>query len=119
MTVDRETISGINRQFLDHEGPTDVIAFGYPPEPGEIDTAAPEPVVGELFVCLPVAVEAAERCGTSVSFELILYSTHGMLHLAGYDDQAPEAEREMRAMESNIMTAIEAEFGTADVISES
>ncbi len=113
----RPLMRRLNEEFLGHAGDTDVIAFDYTRAermPGE---GAPDEgvVSGEIYVCLPVAADAACEHGTSVSFEVILYSIHGLLHLAGFDDHSEQDRRRMRRREQQVMSAVEAEFGAADV----
>ncbi len=101
--VGERTITRLNRTFFGRPGPTDVIAFPLagsgspPPEPGE------RTVSGEVYVCLPVAREAAARCRSTLARECILYAVHGMLHLAGLDDADPAGRRAMRRAEARIL----------------
>ena len=88
---------------LGHEGPTDVIAF-------DLAEEAPVPgsprLVGEIYVCLDVAVEVGARLGTGAAHELVLYCVHGMLHLAGLDDHGTADTKRMRAAERRIMESL-------------
>lgn len=74
-------IHELNRRYLGHDYPTDVLAF--PLDPMEIAVSAERAVA-----------EAARRKVTPLA-ELMLYVVHGILHLAGYDDHEPDAAREM------------------------
>ena len=77
------------------EGPTDVTTQGYDAMPGE-----PEGVYGELYVNVDQAVRAApKRRNWSAAKELLLYVAHGMDHLSGADDLAPEDYVRMRRRE--------------------
>jgi probable rRNA maturation factor len=88
--VDDATIAGLNKRFLDHEGPTDVITFPY---------GRGKKLEGEVVIGVEVAQrESAER-GHDVNTELYLYVIHGVLHLCGYDDRSPNAAAEMRRKE--------------------
>lgn len=114
----RPLMRRLNEEFLGHTGDTDVIAFDYTVTermPGEENAAGEGVVSGEIYVCLPVAADAACEHGTSVSFEVILYSIHGLLHLAGFDDHSEQDRRRMRRREQQVMSAVQAEFGAADV----
>ncbi|MEM6980675.1 MAG: rRNA maturation RNase YbeY, partial [Planctomycetota bacterium] len=66
------TIHQINRQFLDHDYPTDVISFGYECEPPQVS--------GDVVVSVETAERQAESHGASVVEELLLYVVHGCLH---------------------------------------
>lgn len=97
--IDNAAMAGINWRFLRHEGPTDIITFPLS-EPGE------EPLEGELVISAPWAAEVAKRNGDSVTDELTLYLAHGLLHLAGQDDIAPEDAREMRRRELEMLKSL-------------
>ena len=88
--VDDATIAGLNKRFLDHEGPTDVITFPY---------SRGKKLEGEVVIGVEVAQrEAAER-GHDVNTELCLYVIHGTLHLCGYDDRDRKGAAQMRTKE--------------------
>ena len=85
----------MHRAIMDVSGATDVITQAYdaiPPEkPG---------LLGELFVNVDQARRAAPaRKGWSCAKELLLYIAHGMDHLSGADDHAPEDYARMRRRE--------------------
>ena len=102
--TDRRRIERLNREFLDHDGPTDVLAFDLC---GEGSPAGDDPpLVGEIYVCAEVAGEAAQRYSTTPAYEIVLYVVHGLLHLAGMDDRCAESRRRMRAAESRIMSEL-------------
>ena len=90
--VDNTTIHRINKQFLQHDEPTDVITFPFSgPKAKKLE--------GELVIGIEVAIEAAKDRGHPTDDELCLYVIHGCLHLCGYDDRKPKDEKEMRKME--------------------
>lgn len=89
--VDNPTIHRLNKRFLDHDEPTDVLTF--PLGDGG------KKLAGELILGVEVAKEQAAERGHDVQAELALYVIHGLLHLCGYDDKSPKAEREMRQRE--------------------
>lgn len=90
-----EVIHQINREFLHHDYPTDVISFPY---------ALAVPVVeGELIVSIDTAVVQAAEAGWSIAEELLLYVIHGTLHLVGYDDVDDSDRAAMRTAESKAM----------------
>lgn len=105
--VDDATIHRINRQFLNHDDPTDVISFllSEPSLPAEgvpcgvPPVAGPRPLDGEIVV----SGETAARCAAAVHAaprdELALYLVHGLLHLCGYDDQTEADRQTMRLRE--------------------
>lgn len=98
-------MAALNWDFLRHEGTTDVITFDLRPAPGE--PAGEDALLAEIYVCPRVAAEAAVRLGNSPSRELVLYMVHGLLHLAGHDDQSPEDAARMRKAEARVLKALE------------
>ena len=95
--VDDAHIHRLNKQFLDHDEPTDVLTFPYS-EPGA--TA----IEGEVVIGHGVAARQAEERGHALAWELQLYVIHGCLHLCGYDDQSAETSRVMRKQERKYLT---------------
>ncbi len=89
------TSAEMHRAIMGVDGATDVITQAYdaipPEEPG---------LYGELFVNLDEALRSApKRRGWSPTKELLLYIAHGMDHLSGADDHAPEDYARMRRRE--------------------
>ena len=107
--VDDAQIREINRQYLDHDRPTDVISFDLSEEPGEGSGHRVDRLTGpsgEIIVSAERAVlVAAERGGDSEA-ELLLYVVHGVLHLLGYDDRVSRSAARMHALEDEIMTSL-------------
>ena len=94
--VDDPHIHRLNKQFLDHDEPTDVLTFPYT-EPRA------KKLEGEVVIGFQTAAEYAADRGHEVGLELLLYVVHGCLHLCGFDDTTPAAEREMRARERHYL----------------
>jgi len=96
--VDDATIRAVNRRHLAHDWPTDVISFGLS-EPGD------PTLNGELVVSAEMAASTAREVGVAPASELALYVVHGLLHLCGLDDQAPDDVDTMRRREGEILAA--------------
>lgn len=80
-----------NRQYLQHDYPTDVLSF--------VLEAEAEYLVGQIIVSADYAAGEAAKFGWSIDDEVLLYAIHGALHLVGYDDQESELKAEMREQE--------------------
>jgi probable rRNA maturation factor len=94
--VDNATIHRLNKRYLDHDEPTDVLSFPLS-EPGARRLA------GELVLGAEVARDqAAARCH-DVQAELALYVIHGLLHLCGHDDTTERAAAAMRERERHYL----------------
>ena len=103
--VDAGEITRLNEQFLNHLGPTDVIAFDYA-EPGQSGA-----LHGEVFVCVDEALAQAPRFHVSWQTELVRYIVHGVLHLRGYDDHRTGNRRRMKDVEGRLLSRLSARFG--------
>lgn len=73
------TISTMNRRYLGHHGPTDVISFGL----GRMGKRGA--VVGDIYICAEVARDNAKRQGVPAGEELLRLVVHGTLHVLGHD----------------------------------
>ena len=92
--VDDLAIHKLNRQYLAHDYPTDVLSFVL-----EQTAGPPASLQGEVIVSADTADTMAARIGWPPEDELLLYVIHGCLHLAGHDDQTDEAREAMRGRE--------------------
>src|SRR5919198_1362158 len=97
--VDNPTIHQLNKRYLQHDEPTDVLSFPLS-EPGA------KRLAGELVLGAEVAKAQAEARGHDVQAELALYVIHGLLHLCGHDDKTPEAAAVMRQRERHYLTQL-------------
>ncbi len=88
-------IQRINREFLQHDYPTDTITFRYNKR-SEVD--------GEYYISLDVVKENAVKFQVDFQEELLRVTLHSALHLIGYDDQLPEDRAAMQAKESFYLT---------------
>jgi probable rRNA maturation factor len=94
--VDNPTIHQLNKRYLDHDEPTDVLSFPY-------SAASARKLEGELVIGVEIALEQAKERGHDVQAELALYVIHGLLHLCGYDDKSADAEKAMRERERHYL----------------
>lgn len=97
--ADDALLAELNREYRRREGPTDVLAFPIGRDPVE-----PEQIWlwGEVYVSVDRAREQAERRRVAVDEELAALVAHGLLHLAGYDDDSDEARAEMERAASDL-----------------
>jgi probable rRNA maturation factor len=94
--VDNPTIHRLNKRYLDHDEPTDVLSFPLS-EPGA------KKLAGELVIGVEVAQTEANERGHEVQAELALYVIHGLLHLCGYDDHKEADAARMREREGHYL----------------
>ncbi len=95
----------VNQEWLQHEGPTDVITFGLSESTDEVDSW-PGGLAGDIVVSTETACRMAKELGWAPEHELAYYIIHGVLHLAGYDDTTTAARGKMRRAERRVMVAI-------------
>lgn len=102
--VGEREILRVNKQYLGHPYVTDVISFNNvrPPilPPGEVWG------FGDIFVCYPVARKNAKKFAHTILQEMLMYVTHGALHLAGMDDHDPKDRAEMDRQAEKIIQEI-------------
>lgn len=107
--VNPAEISSLNETWLHHHGPTDVITFDYS-EPAQRRSLS-----GEIFVCVAEAVSQAKQFKQTWQSEVIRYVVHGLLHLAGFDDQTAKKRAEMKRAENHWMKALAREFDFREI----
>ena len=105
--VDNPTIHRLNKQFLGHDEPTDVLSF-------PLGEPHAKKLAGELVLGVEVALHQAQNRGHDVQAELALYVIHGLLHLSGYNDKTPPEAAEMRQRERHYLDKL----GLPDITEE-
>jgi probable rRNA maturation factor len=114
--VDVEAMTELHVRFMELPGPTDVMAFpmdeldlrgsrGVPHGPS--DDEAPM-MLGDVILCPEVAAAQAEEAGHSTADELALLTTHGVLHLLGFDHAEPEEHAEMFGLQADLLSSWQA-----------
>jgi probable rRNA maturation factor len=88
--VSDKTIAEVHAQFLNDPTPTDVITFHH----------------GEILVSADTAALAAPLHGHSLDVELLLYLIHGLMHLAGWEDEEPAEHDEMHRRQNAVLAAV-------------
>lgn len=102
--VDEAAMEQLHVQWMDEPGPTDVLSFPMDElRPGTEDALSPAGLLGDIVLCPQVAVVQAEEAGHSTLDELLLLTTHGILHLLGFDHAEPEEEKEMFGIQRDIL----------------
>ena len=75
---------------MDIEGPTDVITFHH----------------GEIVIGAEVAERQAAEYGEPLPREILRYFVHGLLHLAGHEDEEPAERAAMEAVQETIVARL-------------
>lgn len=88
--VDDETSARVHQDFMDIEGPTDVITFHH----------------GEIVIGTEVAARQAAEFGEPLAREILRYFVHGLLHLAGHEDAEPAERAAMESAQEAIVSTL-------------
>ncbi|MCC9145489.1 MULTISPECIES: rRNA maturation RNase YbeY [unclassified Arthrobacter] len=104
--VDEDAIEKLHIEWMDLPGPTDVLSFPMDElRPGTAGRITPAGVLGDIVLCPQVAARQAREAGHGTDEELLLLTTHGVLHLLGYDHAEPEEEKEMFGLQRRLLSA--------------
>ncbi|GAB7232290.1 rRNA maturation RNase YbeY [Facklamia hominis] len=110
--VDNERIQQLNRDFRNKDQATDVLSFALNEgeEWLELDSfieleECPQiaPHLGDIIISIERAKEQAIEYGHSIDRELGFLAVHGFLHLNGFDHQTAEEEKEMFALQDEVL----------------
>ncbi|MCF8265326.1 MAG: rRNA maturation RNase YbeY [Ignavibacteriales bacterium] len=96
--VSSSDISEINKNYLNHEGTTDVITFDYSEVKQRIDS--------EIYISVQDAEENAKIYSVSLELELKRLIIHGVLHILGYDDKDSSKKLIMKSIEDELTNNI-------------
>jgi probable rRNA maturation factor len=104
LLVDEAAMAELHVRWMDEEGPTDVMSFPQdelrPAREGEL---TPPGLLGDIVLCPSVAQRQARAAGHSTQEEILLLTTHGILHLLGYDHAEPDEEKEMFGLQRRLL----------------
>ncbi len=104
--LDSAAMADLHMRWMDLPGPTDVMSFPMDElEPGGRPDA-PEPgpeMLGDIVLCPEFAATQAADAGHTLGQELALLTVHGVLHLLGYDHAEPDEEKEMFALQRQLL----------------
>jgi probable rRNA maturation factor len=112
--VDIDHMTELHVKWMGEPGPTDVLSFpmdeldlrgsrgaGHAHEEKPDDTAPM--MLGDIVLCPEVAEKQAKAAGHSFEDELHLLTTHGILHLVGFDHAEPEEHAEMFGLQGELL----------------
>ena len=109
LLVDEGSMEALHVPWMDEPGPTDVLSFPMDElRPGTQEQPTPPGLLGDIVLCPQVAETQAQAAGHSTLDELILLTTHGLLHLLGFDHAEPDEEREMFGLQRELIAAFHA-----------
>ena len=96
--VGRARSQSLNTKYRSKLSPTNVLSFQGP-------GATPDGMrrLGELVICAPVVAREAAAQGKALKAHWAHLTVHGVLHLLGFDHEAPREAAEMEAAEVQIL----------------
>ncbi|MBI3331037.1 MAG: rRNA maturation RNase YbeY [Candidatus Omnitrophica bacterium] len=115
--IERHRMRRLNRRFLRHDRPTDVLSFRYDgpstrPDglardvaPRDVPAGRHEQIVGDILIAPAQARTYARRHGVPYAEELARYVVHGLLHWLGQEDRTAAERHTMRAREDRLLLA--------------
>ena len=102
--VDEAAMESLHVTWMDLPGPTDVMSFPMDElRPGREGVEPQEGMLGDIVLCPSVAARQAREAGHATEEELLLLTTHGILHLLGFDHAEPDEEREMFELQRQLL----------------
>lgn len=104
--IDEEAMSALHVEWMDLEGPTDVMSFPMDElRPGSASVPGENGILGDIVICPTVAEAQAKAGGHSTHDEILLLTTHGLLHLMGFDHMEPDEKTEMFTLQRRLLEA--------------
>ncbi len=105
--TDDTHVQSLNREYRGLDAPTDVLAFGTAGVPSAFAAATPfASYLGDVVISYPRAAEQAVAYAHPLEEELLLLIVHGVLHLLGFDDEAPSEKEKMWRVQSAALAAL-------------
>ena len=89
LIVDDRQIEALNREYLQKEGPTNVISF--PMQEGKFLNINPQ-LLGDVVISVETAQQEGKLAGITLENRFAQLLTHGILHLFGYDHEKTKQE---------------------------
>ncbi|WP_313813773.1 rRNA maturation RNase YbeY [Glutamicibacter sp.] len=102
--IDEDAMSALHVEWMELEGPTDVMSFPMDElRPGSESAPGQNGILGDIVICPTVAEAQAKAGGHSTHDEILLLTTHGLLHLMGFDHMEPDQKEEMFSLQRRLL----------------
>lgn len=102
--VDVERMTTLHEDWMQEPGPTDVLSFPIDEVRSAEEGEEPEPgVLGDIVLCPSFARAQAHAAGRTLDEELQFLTTHGTLHLIGFDHATQEEYDAMFALQDRLL----------------
>ncbi len=97
--IDSQEITSINKKYLKHNTPTDVIIFDFSVDFGFL--------AGDIYICPYIVSANSVSYKTTPQKEMLRVIVHGILHLLGFRDCTKNEQKAMRIKEEEILRFFE------------
>ncbi len=98
LLADDETVRDLNQRFRGKDAPTNVLSFPAP--------ASARPHLGDLVLAYGVCSREAQAQAKPLAHHLSHLTTHGVLHLLGYDHETDADAEVMEGLERAILSTL-------------
>lgn len=85
--VDNMYIQSLNKQYRGIDSPTDMLSFPASDSGYEIDPDTGSKFLGDIVLSAEKALEEATIENTTIQEKIMLWTSHSLLHLLGYDHE--------------------------------
>ncbi len=93
LIVNKNKMQILNKKYRNQNKPTDVLSFSQL-EGEMIPKEKFQPtVLGDIVICLPVAIEQAKENQSLLYQEILRLIIHGLYHLLGYDHERSKEDK--------------------------
>lgn len=99
--VGRDESRRLNRRYRGKDTATNVLSF-----PADLPPEIGLPLLGDIVICAPLVDAEAAAQQKPVDAHWAHLTIHGVLHLLGYDHQAPDQTAEMEALEISLLASV-------------
>jgi len=97
--ADDATVEGLNRQWREKEGVTDILSFPMQEGPKfDLDES-----LGDMILATPFTIKEADRLSIATTDHMLHLIVHATLHLLGHDHMEDSEAEIMQKMESDAM----------------
>ena len=98
--VTKNRIHELNKSFLNHDFPTDILTFPY---------KTGKSIVAEVFISKDHAEENASKYSQTLENELLRLLSHGFLHMIGFNDKTANEKKVMTKKEDQMINMFHVE----------
>lgn len=97
-----DQIHELNRQYLNRDKPTNVLAFPMTGTPDGIDTG----MLGDIVISVDTAKREASDMGIMFHERIYELLVHGLLHLMGYDHEISKKDEKIMQKEEKRLLSL-------------